>query len=175
MNMQSHDSRQSTPSVILNPLRVLRVRPIACEASQSIEAPRVAFLQLPLLPFLLLFLSSRVVTCHNCMVFLCLFLFLIVASQRSVKIMGFTLPLPCCRATLRRAHLMIIFVFLYLLSRIDSTICLPTLSHMPELWHGSASCSASHSGFYAVSFSGFLLFLFFLGGCFRVSSFYDLA
>lgn len=72
--------------------------------------------------------------------------------------MGFTLP--GCRATLRRAHLVIIFVFLYLLSRIGSTICLPTLPHMPELWHGSASFTASHSGFHAISLLGFLFYFF---------------
>lgn len=34
---------------------------------------------------------------------------------------------------------------------------------MPELWHGSASFTASHSGFHAISLLGFLFFFSSLG------------
>lgn len=170
--MQSHDSESTPPVIVIvnpfqGPLRV--VRPIACEASQSIEAPRVAFLLLPSFfpfpfPFFSCFLLRAVVvslvTCHNCMVFL------VLSAHREVwKLWG--LPYPSMQPFAVRAYLMIIFVFLYLLSRIDDDDDL-FANFIAYAWVMACLCL---SVFHAISFSGFQLFF---GGCFSVSSFYDL-
>lgn len=174
--MQSHDSESTPPViVIVNPFKgptsseAYRVRGVSIYWSAAGCLSFASFLFLFPLPFPFFSCFLRVVvvvslvTCHNCMVFL------VLSAHREVwKLWG--LPYPSMQPFAVRAYLMIIFVFLYLLSRIDDDDDDDDLfaNFIAYAWVMACLCL---SVFHAISFSEFRLFF---GGCFSVSSFYDL-